>query len=185
MRTIFIQTFEEAGARLLGNIVADIGDVFGINAVLGQNLPAPDDSLDKRRSQHRAQSFPKVLSGERESLSRKASTGLLLLGITRLDIFVPRLNFVFGVAERKEGVAVVSIHRLEPEFYGDAPDRDLLQARLLKESIHEIGHVLGIDHCGDPGCIMHFSSNIGDTDAKGPGFCTRCKKRLITYEQQQ
>ena len=183
MKTIFIQTFEEAGAGLLENITAAVGEVFGIETVPGRNLPEPKSSLDRRRSQYRAQCFLDALSEERESLSRKASGGLLLLGITRLDLFVPRLNFVFGAAEHEAGAAVVSVHRLEPEFYGNTPDRELLQTRLLKESIHEIGHVLGINHCGDPRCIMHFSSIIDDTDAKGPGFCSRCRIRLHVHDQ--
>lgn len=183
MKSIYIQPFEEAAAGLLENVTAAIGEVFGIKTVLGRNLTEPKGSLDNRRSQYRAQCFLEALSEERESLSQRAPGELLLLGITRMDLFVPRLNFVFGVAEREKGVAVVSVNRLEPEFYGNTPDRELMQTRLLKESIHEIGHVLGIDHCGDPRCIMHFSSTIGDTDSKGPGFCSRCEMRLQAHEQ--
>lgn len=182
MKSIYIQPFEEAGAGLLEDIAAAVGRVFGNNTAKGRNLPEPKGSLDNRRGQHRAQSFLEALSEERKSLSRTASGEVLLLGITRLDLFVPRMNFVFGVAERESGVAVISIHRLEPEFYGSTPDRELLQTRLLKESIHEIGHVLGLNHCGDPRCVMHFSSTIADTDAKGPGFCSRCETKLEARE---
>ncbi|MFA5801669.1 MAG: archaemetzincin family Zn-dependent metalloprotease [Thermoleophilia bacterium] len=182
IKSIYIHPFEEAGAGLPENIAAFVGKATGVKAAIGRNLPGPNDSLDNRRGQHRAQGFLDALSEEREGLLRTASGEVLLLGITRLDLFVPRMNFVFGVAERESGVAVVSMCRLDPEFYGAEPDRELLRARLLKESVHEIGHVLGINHCTDPDCIMYFSSTIGDTDAKGPGFCSRCKSRLEAHE---
>lgn len=178
IKSIYIHPFEEAAAGLPENIAALIGKATGVKAAIGRNLPGPNDTLDNRRGQHRAQGFLDALSEERQSLLRAAPGEVLLLGITHLDLFVPRMNFVFGVAEREGGVAVVSTCRLDPEFYGAEPDRELLRARLLKESVHEIGHIFGINHCSNPSCIMHFSSTIGDTDAKGPGFCSRCKALL-------
>ena len=42
---------------------------------------------------------------------------LRMLGIAGVDLFVPRLNFVFGGAIMN--VAVISIYRLDPRGYGD------------------------------------------------------------------
>ncbi|HMA05591.1 MAG TPA: hypothetical protein VKO45_06650, partial [Methanomicrobiales archaeon] len=117
------------------------------------------------------------------------------LGITEADLFSPGLNFVFGIANR--GRALISTFRLREEFYGPArkpdgfpvrhlpsgpggrePNATVFRRRVLVESVHELGHALGLDHCEFPGCVMYFSNWIGDTDRKGPGFCFRCARAL-------
>jgi archaemetzincin len=102
-----------------------------------------------------------------------------LLGIIDEDIFIPELNFVFGVADMIGDAAIISLSRLRQEFYGLSPDRDLFLTRAAKEAIHEIGHTCGLVHCTDPLCIMYFSNSLVDTDKKGPDFCPYCKKRLL------
>ncbi len=77
-----------------------------------------------------------------------------LLGITPLDLYIPILTFVFGEAQLGGTAAVVSYHRLQQEFYGLPPDRDLLANRLLIESVHELGHTLRLTHCHDYQCAM-------------------------------
>jgi archaemetzincin len=107
----------------------------------------------------------------------------LILAITGGDLFVPGMNFVFGVANR--GRALISTFRLRSEFYGDPPNPKLHRWRVLTEAVHELGHALGLPHCEYPGCVMYFSNWIGDTDRKGPEFCYRCGKRLERLLQVQ
>ncbi|HIC98260.1 MAG TPA: matrixin family metalloprotease, partial [Pyrodictiaceae archaeon] len=47
--------------------------------------------------------------------------------------------------------------------YGLPADKELFKLRALKEAMHEIGHVLGLLHCTDKRCVMHFSNSIIDT----------------------
>jgi archaemetzincin len=98
-----------------------------------------------------------------------------LLGITQVDLYVPSLNFVFGEAECPGNVAVVSMFRLHPKFYGQV-DGSLLFQRTLKEAVHELGHTFGLTHCNDPYCVMTFSNNIYDTDQKHEAFCPSCRQ---------
>lgn len=133
-------------------------------------VPAP--AYDPGRRQYRAEAFLPLLSPWRQE------PGDLLLGITTADLFVPRLNFVFGLADPGKGQAVISLARLDPRFYGQPPAPELLAIRALKEAVHEVGHLLGLPHCEDPRCIMFFSNTLADTDRKGPGFCPRCRRRL-------
>ena len=102
--------------------------------------------------------------------------GTVLFGITEADLFSPRLNFVFGIANR--GRALISSFRLRPEFYGREPNSMVFRRRVLVEAVHELGHALGLEHCDYPACVMYFSNWIGDTDRKGPGFCFQCARRL-------
>ena len=99
-----------------------------------------------------------------------------LLLITVKDLYAAGLNYVFGLAWH--GVAIISTHRLAQEFYGLEPDRELFIERLIKEAVHELGHLHGLTHCSDRRCVMAFSNWIGDTDYKSYKLCSRCEKKL-------
>jgi len=165
----------DAGTGFLAGLATAAGSVFGLEAHLGQPLLLPANAYNRRREQYRAETFLEGLAGRRETGA--LGTGSILLGVTGLDLFVPKLNFVFGLAEPARGVAVISLCRLRPEFYGAAADEAALAERAIKEAVHELGHVSGLPHCRNPECIMHFSNSIADTDSKGPGFCERCAGR--------
>jgi predicted Zn-dependent protease len=60
---------------------------------------------------------------------------------------------------RKGTCSVVSSFQLRQEgFYGLPPDSALFRDRLLKESIHELGHTFELSHCDDyQMCDVTFS----------------------------
>jgi len=97
-----------------------------------------------------------------------------ILGVTEVDLFIPILTFVFGEAQLGDTGALVSMHRLRPEFYGMPNDPELLRARLLKEALHELGHTLGLQHCPDYLCVMSASHSVERIDLKRAGFCKTC-----------
>jgi|Deesub1362A_J573_1020465.scaffolds.fasta_scaffold00242_52 archaemetzincin len=99
------------------------------------------------------------------------------LFVTEHDLFADMMNFVFGEAELNGKRAIISLYRLKPEFYGSKDD-DLFFQRVLKEAVHELGHVLGLVHCKNPKCVMHFSNSILDTDFKEWRYCDDCMKKL-------
>jgi archaemetzincin len=135
-------------------------------------MPVPANAYSARRRQYLAETFIPLLAPPRPS------QGDLALGITAVDLYVPGLNFVFGLADSRQRCAVISLARLNPESYGLPPDPKLFQERALKEAVHELGHLLGLGHCRNPACIMFFSNSLADTDRKGPGFCPECRRRL-------
>jgi len=123
---------------------------------------------ERRGAQYLAHDFlPVIVSATR------AEGGDGGLGVTSVDLFVPELNFVFGLANYASRVCVISLARL------DHPDRDVFVLRSIKEAVHELGHaLLGLKHCPDKRCVMAFSNSLADTDYKDPTFCPRCVKYL-------
>ena len=102
-----------------------------------------------------------------------------LLGVLSCDLYIPILTFVFGEAQLKGPCAVVSLFRLRQKFYGLQEDEELLMNRLLKESVHELGHTLGISHCGDYGCVMAPSHAVEWIDLKSARLCEACRKKSL------
>ncbi|MDH4071259.1 MAG: archaemetzincin family Zn-dependent metalloprotease, partial [Ignavibacteria bacterium] len=98
-----------------------------------------------------------------------------MLLVVPYDLYIPPLTFVFGEAELGGRLAVVSTCRLENERYGLRPDSELLANRIVKESMHEIGHMVGLTHCFEPHCAMRASTSVEEIDLKGDRYCTSCR----------
>ncbi len=94
---------------------------------------------------------------------------------TSVDLFIPIFTFVFGLAKLNGKAGIVSTCRLRPEFYGLPADELRLKERLIKESVHELGHLLNLRHCADYRCVMSSSNTADDLDVKGAEFCVVCK----------
>jgi archaemetzincin len=150
----------------------------GMTARLGVACSLHGQALDAASAfnpQRRQYSSTEVL----RSLAPYVSTETWrVLGVTELDLFTPVLTFVFGEAQLGGGAAVVSLRRLRQEFYGMPPDPRLLEARLLKESMHELGHTLGLRHCPVFRCAMSPSHAVETIDLKEAEFCPACLPAL-------
>lgn len=100
-----------------------------------------------------------------------------LLAITDFDLYKTSHRYIFGDADEQRRIAVVSLHRLRSEFYGEDADENTLFQRTLKECVHELGHAAGLKHCFNARCAMYYSNSIFETDNKMPHFCAACEKR--------
>jgi archaemetzincin len=156
---------------MLGFLEEGLTRELGAAVRRGERLPLPA-SCPEGRGQCQAEPFLAALEAEPRTGAE------IILGVTGVDLTVPGLNFVFGLADPRGRGAVISLARLYPEFYGRPRDPRLFKERALKEAVHELGHILGLGHCPDPACIMFFSNSLADTDRKGPGFCAGCRELL-------
>lgn len=114
----------------------------------------------------------------KQLLKEVKSDVLKIIGITDVDLCTPVLSYVFGEAQLNGKVAVISLKRLRPEFYGLEKDLNILQQRLIKEVIHELGHTFELVHCPQKYCVMHLSTSIIKVDEKDETFCPVCYEKL-------
>jgi archaemetzincin len=96
------------------------------------------------------------------------------LGVTGKDIYAKGMNFLFGEAELNGSRAIISVFRLT------TPNDNLYRERVVKEAVHEIGHVLGLIHCNNH-CVMKFSNSVMEVDRKPISFCEDCASKIRRY----
>jgi archaemetzincin len=129
----------------------------------------PLSAYDSKRAQYHS---TKLLA---RLLDNEAENGNRILGVTEADLFIPILTFVFGEAQLGGRVALMSTHRLRPQFYGLGDNKNLFYSRCEKEATHELGHTWGLVHCASYDCAMHVSNSVEQVDLKPASFCDRCK----------
>jgi archaemetzincin len=101
-----------------------------------------------------------------------------IIGIYRVDIYIPVLTYIFGQAILGGEKAVASLYRLRNELYGMPKDDNLTITRFTKVIVHELGHSFGLVHCHNPECIMRSSTYVEDIDQKKLRFCPTCRTEL-------
>ncbi|UCE23063.1 MAG: archaemetzincin family Zn-dependent metalloprotease [Candidatus Aminicenantes bacterium] len=136
-----------------------------------EKMGLPQDAFDPRRNQY----FCPHIMNTLRSFIELENEGDKVLGIADVDLYVSGLNFVFGQAELGGHFAVISLTRLRQSYYGLPEDTKIFQERTIKEAVHELGHVHGLEHCPESTCVMHFSNSLDDTDRKSTSFCSRCQ----------
>ena len=159
---------DPTGELLLASIRDSLRQGYGIEVERAAPFGEPGFAWDGERSQYNA---PLIL---RRLLDVSANSSTRLLAVTGLDLYIPMLSFVYGQAQLGGKVAVVSMARLRPEYYGLPPDEELLQIRARKEALHEVGHLFGLVHCPDVNCAMALSTGIRQLDRKQPSLCAGC-----------
>jgi archaemetzincin len=164
----------EVNPEWLDDLAADLARVFADSSHVVPGALNAAFAFDPARNQYHSTA---ILASLAESPAA-ASPGARLLGIAVVDLFVPVFTFVFGEAQLQGRCALVSLHRLREEFYGLPARYELLRARLLKESVHELGHTFGLRHCEDWRCVMASSHSIERLDAKSAEFCRTCRARV-------
>lgn len=134
------------------------------------------EAFDSRRNQYHSTRIIAMLEKQIQSTPLDR-----LLGITDYDIYAPGMNFVFGEARLPGRVGVVSTYRLKPT---GLERHRLYTERVVKEAVHELGHTLGLNHCEDNSCVMHFSESLEDTDNKSSALCDTCRRALVELRNE-
>jgi len=171
---IEIFTIGEISPQLLSDLASKLAEIYSPLiecCVIGAALELPPAAYNPHRKQYRSDIIlDRVLhriTGENK-----------VLAITDVDLYIPTLNFVFGQAQYPGRIALISICRLDPKFYGRTSSYEILLERATKEATHELGHTFGLGHCPNPSCVMSFSNSILEVDEKSSTFCDVCARKL-------
>lgn len=111
-------------------------------------------------------------------LNEVPKDALATMAITAKDLYPSDAwNFVFGEANIEKRKAVSSLFR-----YADAENDSLNQIicleRIIKTSVHEIGHMFSCLHCTHAECVMNGSNHLPESDSKPNALCSECLKKL-------
>ena len=154
--------------RILDHIAKCISIRCGLSCRISMRMENPRYAYNDTRCQYNSKLILKRL------LQQSPRDTLRLMGVTSVDLYVPILKFVFGLAQIDGKCSIISLHRLWPQFYDQPANPDLFLSRVEKTALHELGHTFGITHCRDRRCVMFSSTRIEDTDIKCAEFCPTC-----------
>lgn len=160
-------------ARLLQNLAPALADAFRVPCRIVDARLDPHFAFHSERQQYHSSEILHALQ------QHAADGAWRVLGVTSVDLYIPILTFVFGEAQMGGPCAVVSSHRLMQEFYGLPADPGILIERLVKESVHEVGHTFDLTHCDDYGCAMAPSHAVEWIDLKEVTLCANCQSRVL------
>ena len=177
MNAMYVIALGNVDGEALAAIELCLWRAFGVEVRRLPPIHQPVRAYNAQRGQYSSVEVLRALTG------MVPPDGIRLLGVTEKDLFIPMLSFVFGQAQVNGKLAVLSLARLRQEFYGLAPQGALLQARAIKEAVHEIGHTFGLTHCTDTSCPMSLSNNVRQVDHKGEEFCRNCSIMLEEHTQ--
>lgn len=173
MKLLQLLPIGDCDGRLLTELAPAMANLFRVPTQVLQGQLDPEFAYHGERQQYHSS---EIL----QEMQRYVGTdSWRLLGVTAVDLYIPILTFVFGEAQIGGPCGLVSIHRLQQEFYGLPPDRDLLKQRLLKEAVHEIGHTLDLTHCDHYQCAMAPSHAVEWIDLKDGILCGSCQSRVL------
>ncbi len=158
-------------AGLLTRLALCLEERFLYTCVVRAPLRVPKSALNSVRKQLFFGSVVAKLGAAFDS------RGEIVLAVTDFDLYKTSHQFVFGSSSEAQRCAVVSTHRLRAEFYGEPVDENALFQRLLKESVRQLGHALGLKNCYNARCVMSYANSVFDTDNKHSHLCEQCDKR--------
>jgi len=174
---IYLVPIGSVEGSVLESLDTELEKAFNCRVEQHEKMALPQDAFDPKRNQYFCPHILNIL----RSFIEPGGTDDKVLGIADVDLYVHGLNFVFGQAELSGHFAVISLTRLRQSYYGLPEDKNIFIERTIKEAVHELGHVYGLEHCPDSACVMHFSNSLDDTDRKSATFCSRCSKKLKKF----
>lgn len=136
---------------------------YSLYSIPRSSIHIPRHALNKTRNQYNAPTLLNYVNKEKQAR--------YCLALITKDLYAANLNFVFGQALLGKS-AILSLQRLKTD------NKQLFRERIEKESVHEVGHVLGLSHCGNPNCVMRFSNTLNQVDKKEKKLCQDCQSKL-------
>jgi archaemetzincin len=131
-------------------------------------LDSPEYAFNEKRFQYDAGIIIDTLESMRFNNVEK------VIGVTSRDIFIPIFTHVYGEARQGGKCALVSLFRLRENPDGSVPSAKIINERVAKVALHELGHLYNLLHCGNKKCLMHFSGCVKELDEGSIDLCEYC-----------
>ncbi len=146
-------------------VAANLQSVVGLPTRILPNRPQPGEAYLPARRQYDAGMILKQIAAEKDGAPLK-------MAMIQEDLCLPILTYVYGESQMGGRAAVMSLHRL-----GSHDPQDTYE-RAAKIGLHEVGHVFGLEHCWQPGCLMRFSKQLEQLDLLPLHYCTSCEYEI-------
>ena len=176
-KSIIIITCGHFEKSVLDIVSADIKLFFRLPIIVKECTLDLSSFYSPERRQYDANMLLKALS------LLSSPDAIKTIGLTRVDLFIPILTYIFGQSMLDGTTGIVSLFRLRNELYGLERNNFLLIERFRKVVVHELAHAFGLIHCHNPACIMRSSTYVEDLDQKEKQFCYRCRAELNRIEE--
>jgi archaemetzincin len=157
--------FGRADQLALSVVAANIQAVIGMPTHVLPYRADPEEAYLAARRQYDA---IKILN----TLSEEKAGALFKLGVLQHDLCIPILTYVYGESQLGGHAAVISLSRLYHL------DRRMTCERGAKIGLHEVGHLLGLEHCRESACLMRFSKQLAHLDLLPLRFCPACEYEI-------
>ena len=173
--TIAIQPLGAVKAERMEAVKKGLEKSFGLKVEILAEKPLPQEAWYAPRGRYRAGKLLEFLHDKSDAAHQ------LVIGITSRDISTSKGEHedwgIFGLGEVGGRACVVSTFRLNAR----GADEMKLRDRLRKVAVHEAGHVMGLDHCPQAGCVMaDAESSISTVDGETGEFCKECTSKRMT-----
>lgn len=168
-RYIYILPMGGISNQFLEALRMKLEDHLDLPCRLMKSLDSPEYAFSSERGQYHSLEILKRV------LELTPEDAIKIVGLCNVDLYVPILTFIFGQAQIDGLAAIVSMKRLNENFYGKASKESLTFQRALKEIIHELGHTFGLAHCESKSCVMSLSIKVENVDHKDMEFCGGCQ----------
>ncbi|MCK9460523.1 MAG: archaemetzincin [Proteobacteria bacterium] len=184
-RTIYVQpigAFTPAEERVVALTAELLGVYFGLPVT--RLAPLPVDAAWPKEARRADKSWgpdqlkvPYVL--EKLLAPRIAGDAVVVLGLTAHGLWEgDDLTFSYGRTSPSERVAIWSLAP-NGELGRDPEAQEEHVRRTFKTAVHEIGHVLSIEHCTAYVCAMRGAEDMAGVDLRPLWLCPECEAKLL------
>lgn len=167
-KTIYIQPLGGVEKVYIDSVKSAINKFYGYNCVVLDKLEFTNDILSQSQKRYDANKILKKYNSSKNTLV-----------ITEKDITHRKGNIsewgILGLGFQPGKICVISTFRCKKNV-----TKNVSIERLKKVALHEIGHNLGLPHCGyNHKCLMNDArGTIKQVDKNGYFFCKNCQNLL-------
>jgi archaemetzincin len=164
---IYILIFEGVDEKPILEIVPWLEKAFKFPVeVIEKRVPLPAEAYNKDKKQYFAYDALEY------AIKAAPADAVRVLAFFPEDMYVGQHAYDFGFADPDGRGVIINVKRLQ------CGEKRRYFGRLLKISLHELGHTFGLKHCNYQHCVMLNPAEISALDALPVEFCGYCQGRL-------